>query len=55
VGPVEGIFDGHDLMVAVGLDDANLVGTNFLVYAKFINVSDSWICRFLRGEFGFGE
>jgi hypothetical protein len=29
-------------VVAVRLDDANLVGTNFLIYAKFVDVSDGW-------------
>jgi hypothetical protein len=29
-------------VVTVGLDDANLVGANLLVYAKLVNVSDSW-------------
>jgi len=42
-------------VVPVGFNDANLVGVYFLIYAKFVDVSDSWIGRFLREEFGFGE
>jgi len=37
-------------MVAVGLDDANFVGTDFLIYAKLVNVSDSWVRGVLREE-----
>jgi len=33
-------------VVTVGLDDANLVGADFLVYAKLVNVSDSWGRKF---------
>lgn len=41
--PLEGLFDGHDVVVAVRLYDTYLVGTNFLIYAKFVYVSDnSW-------------
>jgi len=37
-------------VVPVGLDDANLIGANFLVYAKLVNVSDSWVRGVLREE-----
>ncbi|MFB6272111.1 MAG: hypothetical protein ABEL51_04355 [Salinibacter sp.] len=42
-------------MVTVGFDDANLVGVNFLIYAKFVDVSDGRVGRFLREEFGMRE
>jgi hypothetical protein len=39
----ECILYGDDLVVAVGLDNADLVGTDFLVYAKFVNVSNGGV------------
>jgi len=33
-------------VVPIGFDDANLVGANVLVYAKFVGVSDSRCRRF---------
>jgi hypothetical protein len=33
-------------VVAVGFYDANLVGTDFFIYAKFVYVSDSGIGGF---------
>jgi hypothetical protein len=39
-GPFQGVLDGHHVVVAVRLDDAHLIGTNFLIHAKFVYVSD---------------
>jgi len=39
-GPLQGLVDGHHVVVTVRLDDPNLVGPNALIYTKFINVSD---------------
>jgi hypothetical protein len=41
--PFQGLVDGYDIVVAFWLYDANLVGSNFLIYAKFIDVSDGWV------------
>jgi hypothetical protein len=39
--PVEGFLNRNNIVLAVRFDNANLVGTNFLIYAKFVYVSDN--------------
>ena len=54
-GAAKCLFRRDNRVVAVGLYDANLVGADFLIYAKFVNVSDSWIKGLLREEYVFSE
>ncbi len=54
-GAVEGLAGRDHVVVAVGFDHTDLVGTNFLIYAEFIDVSNSGIGGFSRGELGDSE